>query len=86
MVEKDVALDEQSSARDLGAPSVRTETGVAEGDARPRKKSGLVARIVFWTLVLIGALLLGISLWVRRSFGFISVDQLISNMNGGGGE
>ncbi|WP_427869683.1 LTA synthase family protein [Leucobacter luti] len=87
MVEKDVAHGEVSSARDLGgAPAARPETGVTEGKDRPRKKSSLVKRFVFWALMLIGALLLGISLWVRRSFGFISVDQLLSNMQGGGGE
>lgn len=40
----------------------------------------------FWLLMAVGAVSLGIGLWVRRNFGVISVDQLLSNLQGGGGD
>lgn len=39
----------------------------------------------FWLLILIGAVLLGAALWVQRTFGAISVDQLLMNLPGGEG-
>lgn len=42
--------------------------------------------IVLWLLVAVGAIGFGIALWVRRTFGVISIDQLLSNLPGGGGE
>ncbi|WP_087016269.1 LTA synthase family protein [Leucobacter sp. 7(1)] len=42
--------------------------------------------ILGWLLVGVGSVALGVSLWVRRTFGVISIDQLLSNLPGGGGE
>ncbi|MBL3699757.1 LTA synthase family protein [Leucobacter luti] len=42
--------------------------------------------IASWLLIGFGAVCAGIALWVRRTFGEISIDQLISNLPGGGGE
>lgn len=42
--------------------------------------------IGFWVLVAIGAVLLGGGLWVRQTFGVISLDQMIMNLPGGGAE
>ena len=39
----------------------------------------------FWLLILIGAVLLGAALWVQRTFGAISVDQMLMNLPGGEG-
>lgn len=39
-----------------------------------------------WLLVGVGAVAVGVSLWVRRTFGVITIDQLLSNLPGGGGE
>ena len=63
------------------------EEGPDAAAAGPRKRRLWAALIVlFWVMILVGAVALGISLWVRRTFGFISVDQLLTNMPGGGGE
>ncbi|RGE23201.1 LTA synthase family protein [Leucobacter sp. wl10] len=76
-----------SNEHDPGEPSVTPE---AEGErrqaraGRPRLLWG-AAIVGFWALVLVGAVLAGIGLWVRRTFGPISVDQLLSNLPGGGG-
>lgn len=45
-----------------------------------------IAIVFGWILVLIGALLFGAAMWVRRTFGPVSVDQLLTNLPGGGGE
>ncbi|WP_053384175.1 sulfatase-like hydrolase/transferase [Leucobacter celer] len=43
------------------------------------------AIVVFWLLVLLGAVFAAGGLWVRRTFGVISVDQLLMNLPGGEG-
>ncbi|UOR02226.1 sulfatase-like hydrolase/transferase [Leucobacter allii] len=53
-----------------------------------RPEGGRVLRGIgiglLWLLVLLGAVLFGIGLWVRATFGEISVDQLLSNLRGAG--
>lgn len=49
--------------------------------ARKLRVIGLVA---LWVLVAIGAVAAGASLWVRRTFGPISIDQMLMNLPGGG--
>lgn len=39
---------------------------------------------LLWILAVIGAVLVGVALWIRRTFGPISVDQMLMNMAGGG--
>ncbi|MCW2289834.1 phosphoglycerol transferase [Leucobacter luti] len=53
---------------------------------RPRARYSRIWASVFWSLIGIGAVCAGIALWVRRTFGIISIDQLLSNLPGGGGE
>ncbi|MBO1805564.1 sulfatase-like hydrolase/transferase [Leucobacter ruminantium] len=38
--------------------------------------------ILGWTLVAVGAVLAGAALWIRRTFGAISVDQMLTNIAG----
>lgn len=60
------------------------EPARSSGGSRGRLLWGL-AIAVFWTLMLIGAVLAGGGVWVRRTFGLISVDQLLMNLPGGEG-
>ncbi|MBL3687823.1 LTA synthase family protein [Leucobacter zeae] len=71
----------QDEARGAGAPR-------AAGRARrpERRRWWGFAIVCGWILVLAGALLFGAALWVRRTFGPVSVDQLLTNLPGGGGE
>lgn len=41
--------------------------------------------ILLWLLVAIGAVTAASALWIRRTFGVISVDQMLSNLPGGDG-
>ena len=87
MVEKDVpgaGTPETGAPEEAGIPVVSAERVARQ--AGGRRKSSVFAGALFWTFVLLGALMLGVSMWVRRSFGFISIDQLLSNLRGGGGE
>ena len=89
MVEKDVpgsGAPLAEGSEEIAGPVEGAGTVPPRAQRVKRKKSSVFAGAVFWAFVLVGALLLGISLWVRRSFGFISIDQLISNLRGGGGE
>lgn len=45
-----------------------------------------VASGFFWLVMLVSGILVAASVWVRRTFGEISVDQLLTNLPGGGGE
>ena len=87
------------SAMDAADGAAETTGGAAEttGDAanEPVSEQGLsrgrrvfwgVSMVLGWILVLVGALLFGTAMWVRRTFGPVSVDQLLTNLPGGGGE
>ena len=74
----------ENDERQRGGPQ-RVGSDAAAGGP-PRRRLWAVLISLFWVMVLLGAVALGISLWVRRTFGFISVDQLLTNMPGGGGE
>ncbi|QIK63033.1 LTA synthase family protein [Leucobacter viscericola] len=50
----------------------------------PKRRLWAAGIVGFWVLVAVGTIFTGAALWVRRTFGVISVDQLLSNMNGGG--
>lgn len=50
----------------------------------PRRGLWAIGITGFWLFVAVGSILIGAALWVRRTFGVISVDQLLSNINGGG--
>ncbi|GAB2552497.1 sulfatase-like hydrolase/transferase [Leucobacter ruminantium] len=45
-----------------------------------------VGRVATYALLLVGAILAAASLWVRRTFGMISVDQMLTNLPAGGGD
>ncbi|MFT4233123.1 MAG: hypothetical protein QM606_10170, partial [Leucobacter sp.] len=51
---------------------------------RPRRALWAALIVGFWVLLGIGAVLAGTGIWVRRTFGTITVDQLLSNLPGGG--
>ncbi|MGJ0203225.1 sulfatase-like hydrolase/transferase [Leucobacter sp. gxy201] len=40
--------------------------------------------MVFWLLLVLGAVFVGAAIWIRRTFGPITVDQMIMNLVGGG--
>lgn len=42
------------------------------------------AIVALWVVTAVSAAFVGIGFWVRRTFGAISIDQLFSNLNGGG--
>jgi phosphoglycerol transferase len=46
----------------------------------------LVGRVVVDALVIIGAFLIGASIWITQHFGVITIDQAIINLQGAGGE
>ena len=74
---------------DAPAPASEPAPRADRADAAPRGGRRLLWGIaigLFWVLVLAGAILAGISLWVRRTFGVVTVDQLLTNLPGGGGE
>ncbi|QIM19329.1 sulfatase-like hydrolase/transferase [Leucobacter coleopterorum] len=50
----------------------------------PRRGLWAAGIVGFWMLVAAGAVFTGAGIWVRRTFGVISIDQLLSNINGGG--
>ena len=64
----------------------RGDAGRAAPDAPRRRGLWRAATVLFWILASVGAVLAGGGLWVRRTFGEISVDQLVLNLPGGGGE
>ncbi|QYM77011.1 LTA synthase family protein [Leucobacter luti] len=86
------------SVHDTGHPNlgvaaelVPEEIGLDSADSnatpqRPRARYSRIWASAFWSLIGIGAVCAGIALWVRRTFGVISIDQLLSNLPGGGGE
>lgn len=78
------ALDSRSPLSDAASATQQVQAFAAR-ERRRRARWGW-AIVVFWILMAVGAVLIGISLWVRRTFGVISIDQLISNLPGGGGE
>lgn len=39
---------------------------------------------ILWVLAYLGAVLVGLGLWVRRVFGVITIDQLVLNLDGAG--
>ena len=43
------------------------------------------AQVVCWLLIFLGAVLLGAASWIRRTFGDISVDQMLLHLPGAGG-
>lgn len=61
---------------------------VVEPTGARRSRLRRVLRAVWatlgWTLVAVGAVLAGAALWIRRTFGAISVDQMLMNAEGGG--
>ncbi|QZY51153.1 LTA synthase family protein [Leucobacter tenebrionis] len=70
------------------APPAQGEPLSAATPAAPSRRSRLlwgVAIVGFWLLVLTGAILIGAALWVLRTFGPLSVDQLLMNIPGGEG-
>lgn len=52
---------------------------------RPQNVWWGLAIATVWLLVFIGAVLISAGIWVRRTFGVISVDQLLMNLPGGEG-
>lgn len=77
LVSRGPLSDVASAAQQERAPVARERRG---------RTRWVWAIALFWVLMALGAVLVGISLWVRRTFGVISIDQLISNLPGGGGE
>lgn len=45
----------------------------------------IVVGVLAWLAVSLGAVLIGSALWIRRTFGAVSVDQLLMNLPGAGG-
>lgn len=45
-----------------------------------------IAAVLFWLLVLAGAMLAGLGLWVHLQFGAVTVDQFLLNLPFGGGQ
>ncbi|PRI10192.1 LTA synthase family protein [Leucobacter massiliensis] len=71
------------------ASGLGTDTGTSSGTGTGPARSRLLwggAIVLFWVLVLAGAVLASVGAWVRRTFGVISMDQLLSNLAGAGGE
>ncbi|WP_053354120.1 LTA synthase family protein [Leucobacter musarum] len=70
----------------IAPPSIEPIEQQAEPPASPsRRRLWRGASIVaFWVLAAVSAAFVGIGFWVRRTFGAISIDQLLSNLNGGG--
>lgn len=68
--------------------SKQTQTAEQGASSERTLRRGVWAAAIAgsWVLVCIGAVTIGAAQWVRRTFGVISVDQLLSNLNGGGGE
>lgn len=55
----------------------------------PERRSSILRRVVViaaWLLAAVGAVLFAGALWVRRTFGKISVDQMLMHLPGAGGE
>lgn len=57
---------------------------VAARRSRLRRVLRAVWVVLGWTLVAVGAVLAGAALWIRRTFGAISVDQMLMHLNEGG--
>lgn len=52
---------------------------------RSRRAFRVLIALVSWVLIAIGAVLIGAALWVRHTFGDISIDQMLMNLPGAGG-
>ncbi len=64
----------------------KAEASPDSGASPARHRGWRWAAVAAWLLVAVGAVAIGVSLWVRRTFGAITIDQLLSNLPGGGGE
>ncbi|QIM15850.1 sulfatase-like hydrolase/transferase [Leucobacter insecticola] len=86
-----VAVSEVAAATEAVAQATETIAVVAEivediAAAEARRRRWRLVSLVLWILVAAGAVLGGAGFWVERTFGKISVDQLLLNLSGGGGE
>ncbi|MBK0417664.1 sulfatase-like hydrolase/transferase [Leucobacter sp. CSA1] len=64
-----------------GVPVVQVETRRAPA----MRFLGAVWAVLGWLLVALGAVLFGSALWIRQTFGPISVDQMLMHLPGAGG-
>lgn len=53
--------------------------------ARGRWVFGILLTSLSWLLIAIGAVLVGAAIWVRQTFGDVSIDQMLMNLPGAGG-
>lgn len=65
----------------------RTRKNQTVRRTQPRWRAALrvFGRVLLWLLVAAGAVLLGASLWIRRTFGPVSIDQMLMSLPGAGG-
>lgn len=77
-----MARDDERAASHPGAADGTTAPVITGRRGRWAWGAGIAG---FWVLMLVGAVLAGGGLWVRRTFGLISVDQLLMNLPGGEG-
>lgn len=62
----------------------RTAVG-AVTDRQPARWRRITATVILATISGIGAILIGAALWIRRTFGPISIDQMLMHLPGAGG-
>ncbi|MFV0435290.1 MAG: LTA synthase family protein [Leucobacter sp.] len=84
-----LATDETAGADPEPLDAAPEPASIEPTPARSTRGSRVLwaaAIVAFWVLVLAGAMLVGGAVWVLRTFGPVSVDQLLMNLPGGGGE
>lgn len=71
------------NAEDTTVQAAATPTQPQQPSKRTRVAWG-IAMTVGWVLVAVGAVLGAAGIWVRRTFGVVSIDQLMMNLPAGG--
>lgn len=50
------------------------------------QRSHIIGRLLVSALVIVGAVFIGASLWITQHFGVVTIDQVMINLHGAGGE